>query len=314
MRIVVVGSVNADVFVSVDRLPSVGETIASRESRVLPGGKGANQAIAACRLGADVEFIGCFGDDAFAAMLSSTMTGNGVGISMCSKSDGPSGQALIFSFPSGDNSIVLVGGANRNWPGALSGNACDTIANSDALLLQREIPDWVNIQAARAARSAGVPVILDMGGDSGMPPDELLEDVDIVSPNETELAAMTGLPTTSHADVVAACRSLQTRLRHGLSILVKLGARGSCFFDRRADDPMFQSACRPARLVDTTGAGDTFTAAFAVAHCRRSPIVDCLRFASAAASVCIESLGAIPSLPTLHDTDLRLKRFAERTR
>lgn len=161
-------------------------------------------------------------------------------------------------------------------------------------LLQREIPDLVNIQVAKAAKSAGVPVILDAGGmDAPMPP-ELLNVVDIFSPNESELARLTCMSTESFEQIgqaVVKCHKMGVK-----QVLVKLGAKGSALFIE-GEKPIKQTIISAARVLDTTGAGDTFTAAFAVALVEGKTKEECMRFAAAAASLCVQVKGAIPSMP-----------------
>ncbi len=174
------------------------------------------------------------------------------------------------------------------------------------LLLQREVPESVSLAAAAAAHAAGVPVVLDAGGDETPISDALLACVTILSPNETELARLTGMPTDGgDAAVLAAARALQARgVTH---VLVKLGSHGSLLVPPEAEGaPIRQPALRAAKVVDTTGAGDCFTAAFGVALMEGMGHAAALRFASAAACVCVQRMGAMPSLPSRQEVEALL--------
>lgn len=150
--ILVVGSVNADLIVQVDRLPVPGETLKGGGGQVLPGGKGANQAVAASRLGAPVKFCGVFGSDSFGTMLRSTMTTSGADISLSFTSEGPTGQAVILLQAGGENSIVLIPGANADWPKGWQDTLLPAVAEAGLVMLQREIPDEVNVAVSLSIR------------------------------------------------------------------------------------------------------------------------------------------------------------------
>jgi ribokinase len=294
-HLLVVGSANADLYVEIERLPLPGETLPGHKAAVRPGGKGANQAAAAARLGLPTRFAGRFGTDAFAAPLRSALAEAGADLSPSRDVPGPTGQAFILLQQGGENSIVLVGGANRAW----EAEPRFELAGAGALLLQREIPDSVNLAAARAARTAGVPVVLDCGGDDTPLPTELLALIDVVSPNESELARLTGLPTEDDDAVLAAARWLQAR---GVgTVLVKLGSRG-CLLVPAVGDTIRQTAFR-VPVVDTTGAGDCFTGAYTVGLVEGLPEARRLRLACAAAALCVQGLGAMPSMPTRAATE-----------
>lgn len=289
-HLLVVGSANADLYVELERLPLPGETLPGTNAAVRPGGKGANQAAAAARLGLPTRFAGRFGSDAFAAPLRAALADAGVDLSPSRDLPGPTGQAFILLQRGGENSIVLVGGANRAWEPAPGFD----LAGAGALLLQREIPEAVNLAAAQAARAAGVPVVLDCGGDDTPLPAALLPLIDVVSPNESELARLSDLPTDDDARVLAAARRLQG---HGVgTVLVKLGSRG-CLLVPRDGEPLRQPAFQVA-AVDTTGAGDCFTGAYTVGLVEGLPERERLRLACAAAALCVQGLGAMPSMPT----------------
>lgn len=296
--IVVVGSANADIYVEVDRLPLVGETVAARAGRSLAGGKGANQAACGGRLAAGPTYlVARVGDDANGRLLEGALAdAGGVRLDRVARAPGaPSGHAVVMLMPGGQNSIIIVDGANmEGWASGVGSDDLDLIRRAGVLLLQREIPDWVNVQVAQAAKGAGVPVILDAGGMDAPVPGELLSLVDIFSPNETELARLTGMPTETFEQIsraAGACHKMGVK-----EVLVKLGSQGSALFIE-GGEPIRQPIIPATEVVDTTGAGDTFTSAFAVALVEGKPKEECMRFAAAAASLCVQVKGAIPSMP-----------------
>ncbi len=291
--LLVVGSINADLYVEIARLPAPGETILGGGAAMRPGGKGANQAGAAARLGVTTWFAGRVGEDAYAGPLRGALAEVGVWLDLLQTVPGASGQALILLQQGGENSIIVVPGANHIWHG-LDAMLTAQIRDASAVLLQREIPEPVNVAVAAVAHAAGVPVVLDAGGAEGPLPAALLAQLTVLSPNETELARLTNMPTNDTAQVVAAARALQAQ---GVgTVLVKLGARGALVVDR--DGSVITQAIFPVSVIDTTGAGDCFTAAYAVAMVETKAQAERLRFAAAAAGLCIQCKGALPSMPS----------------
>ncbi|KAL5564144.1 hypothetical protein UlMin_027308 [Ulmus minor] len=294
--LVVVGSANADIYVEIERLPTEGETISAKTGQTLAGGKGANQAACGGKLAYPTFFVGQVGEDAHGKLIAEALGNGGVNLDHLNIiGEAPTGHAVVMLQSDGQNSIIIVGGANmRCWPQTLSDEDLELIRSAGIVLLQREIPDWVNIQVAKAASSAGVPVILDAGGVDAPIPQELLKFVDIFSPNESELGRLTGMPTETFEEIsqaVAKCHEMGVKL-----VLVKLGAKGSALFIE-GKEPIKQPVISAKKVLDTTGAGDTFTASFAVALVEGKSREECLRFAAAAASLCVQVKGAIPSMP-----------------
>ncbi|KAH7512750.1 hypothetical protein FEM48_Zijuj12G0123500 [Ziziphus jujuba var. spinosa] len=314
--LVVVGSANADIYVEIDRLPNEGETISAKTGQTLAGGKGANQAVCGGKLSYPTYFVGQVGEDAHGKLITEALENGGVHLDhLTTVGAAPTGHAVVMLQSDGQNSIIIVGGANMSgWAETLPDEDLEVVRNAGIVLLQREIPDSVNIQVAKthycfgyesrgptcwkqvvtAARSAGVPVILDAGGVDAPIPQELLNFVDILSPNESELARLTGMPTESFEQIsqaVAKCHEMGVK-----QILVKLGAKGSALFVE-GEEPIKQPIISVEKVLDTTGAGDTFTASFAVALVEGKSRKECLRFAAAAASLCVQVKGAIPSMP-----------------
>lgn len=212
--------------------------------------------------------------------------------------ESPTGTAIILLQPSGENSIIIVGGANQDW-GEIDREIKESIGMAGALLLQREIPEEVNIELAKIANSSSVPVYLDAGGIDEPVSDDLISLVDVISPNETELARLTGLATDTDEGVKLAVEKLKTK---GISkVLVKMGAKGSILFT--PDYEIYQAAVPAPEVVDTTGAGDCFTAAFVVSILEGHDERTALTFAATAASLCIRKIGALPSLPTRKEVE-----------
>ncbi|KAL2943377.1 Ribokinase [Bienertia sinuspersici] len=276
--LVVVGSANADIYVEIERVPEKGETISAKSGQTLAGGKGANQAVCGGKLSYPTYFVGQVGEDAHGNLISEALEGGGVCLDRLRNVTGaPTGHAVVMLQSDGQNSIIIVGGANMScWPRLISDEDLEVVTNAGILLLQREIPDSVNTQVAKAARNAGVPVILDAGGMDAPLPRELLNYVDILSPNESELSRLTGMPTETFEQVnqaVTKCYEMGVK-----QVLVKLGAKGSALFVE-GKEPIKQAIIAAPKVIDTTGAGDTFTAAFAVAFVEGKSNQECLRFA-----------------------------------
>jgi ribokinase len=274
-RITVLGSANMDLVVSVDRAPRLGETVTGGAFRTVPGGKGANQALAAARAGGDVRFAGAVGEDAYGAQIRELLAGAGVDVSALDTVAVPTGTAHITVDTAGANSIVVVPGANGTVQ-ALSGAHRAAIAGADVLLLQLELPIAAVIEAARCAHRQGVAVVLTPAPPSPLPA-ELLDAIDLLAPNEHEAAAL-NLSPAEHRD-----------------LLVTLGAAGARY-ERDGEAPLTVPAFEVA-AVDTTGAGDAFVGAFAVARGEHPGLEGALRWANAAAALSVRRFGASASLP-----------------
>ncbi|GAA0149851.1 carbohydrate kinase [Lithospermum erythrorhizon] len=294
--LVVVGSANADIYVEIDRLPKEGETISAKTGQTLAGGKGANQAVCGGKLEYPTYFLGKVGEDANGKLITEELEKGGVNLEyLDTVGSAPTGHAVVMLQSDGQNSIIIVGGANMvGWDETLSDEDLQAVKKAGIVLLQREIPDYVNLQVAKAARAASVPVILDAGGMDSPVPEKLLSFIDILSPNETELARLTNLPTGSFEQIrqaVEKCHQIGVK-----QVLVKLGEKGSALFTE-GEEPIRQPIISAPKVLDTTGAGDTFTAAFAVALVEGKSKKECMTFAAAAASLCVQVKGAIPSMP-----------------
>jgi ribokinase len=281
-RLAVFGSANMDLVAYVAEPPEPGETVTGRRFRTVPGGKGANQAIAAARAGADVRFIGAVGDDDFGPRLRGTLAAAGVDVSRLRTVPGTSGIAHIVVAADGGNSIIVVAGANA---AATAPEPAD-LAGCAALLLQLELPIPAVLAATRAARTAGVPVVLTPAPARDLPAD-LLAGVDLLIPNEHEAAKITGVPGEG---------ALAALLERVPEAVVTLGERGAVYGARGAE-PIKVAAPKVA-AVDTTAAGDTFAGALAVARAEGRPPAAALRFAATAAALSVRIEGASTSMPS----------------
>lgn len=285
-HIAVLGSTNMDLVAYVAKAPQRGETVTGREFRTIPGGKGANQAIAAAHAGAtDVTIVGAVGNDAYGAQLRATFEHSGVDTDHLRTVEGPSGTAHIVVDDEGGNAIVVIPAANGTVDHLAPGDEA-TIATADALLLQLEIPLAAVIAGAEAARRHGVRTILTPSPAQPLPP-ELLAAVDLLVPNEHEATALTGR-TDPHEAAAALLDQVP-------EVIVTLGAAGSLYAARGAE-PFTVSAPR-VTAVDSTGAGDTFVGALAVALAEGRPMREALAWAAAAAALSVQRPGATASMP-----------------
>lgn len=287
--VLVVGSMNMDIVTRTPRMPDAGETMHCDSTRLYPGGKGANSAVAASRLGAQVAMVSAVGQDAFAEALLGNLRREGIETGHVASVECETGTAVIVVEPSGQNRIMVARGANARITLPRDDQLFDDV---DVLMMQFEAPMEVNLEAARRARQAGVTVVLDAGPAQSDIPPELVEVVDIVSPNETELHAMTGLEVTGPEEAEAAAGAL---LEAGWSaVVVKLGEKGALWMDhgRTVHQKTF-----PVQVIDTTAAGDAFTAALAVARAEGQSVDEALGFACAAGALACTAAGAQPGMP-----------------
>jgi len=292
-RVVVLGSVNADLVLRCAALPLPGETVHGRDFLTLPGGKGANQAIAAARLGASVAFIGCVGDDDFGRTAQSVLAGEGIDTTHLHVVAGTAtGVAMILVDDAGQNSIALAAGANAALTTDHVDAASSLFAGASLFVCQLESPLDVVRHAIGRARAAGVPVLLNPAPAQALPA-ALLADVDVLVPNETEAALLAG----SDLDPTAAAARL--RAMGPATVLLTLGADGL----QIDAEGLVQRVPAPATgpVVDTTGAGDTFIGAFAAARVEGASVAAAAAFAQKAAALSVTRPGAVGGMPYRHE-------------
>lgn len=286
--IVVFGSINVDLVTAVPRLPGPGETVKGPDHQTFPGGKGANQALAARRAGAEVAMVGAIGRDGFAPVALDLLKADGVDLSGVAAVDAPTGIAMIAVDAKAENLIIVASGANTRAAGAGVGTR---LAAGDTLLLQHEVPDAENVVAAGLARARGARVLLNAAPAAAVA-EGLIELLDVLVVNEHE-AAEVGAAANLPADPIAFAQAFAERF--DAVAVVTLGAEGAF---AAAPGETYRIPAYPARVVDTTAAGDCFVGAFAAALDRGAGLRDALVEGVAAGSLAVETAGAQPSLPT----------------
>jgi len=295
MSVLIVGSLNTDILVRVRRAPMPGETVLGSDAEVQPGGKGANQAVAAARAGVSVAFCGAAGRDSFAPVPRQALSAANVDLMYLRELDVPSGVALITISGDGENSITVASGANArlsaaDLPGDFSGVS--------HLLMQQEIPEETVLAAATRARAVGAQVMLNAAPARELP-SELWSLLDMLIVNEHELAQLAGM---SVAQEEAAARTLLAR---GVgTVIVTLGERGSLAVT--ADEVLTQPA-HPVLVVDTTGAGDTFCGVLAAWLSDGAALPEALRAANVAGALACTRLGAQAAMPTRAEIEAALR-------
>ncbi len=297
-RVVVVGSCNIDLVASGARLPRPGETALFERLATIPGGKGANQAIAAARAGGQVALVGAVGSGEHGEQIRASLAAASVDTTLLRRVEGASGTALIMVDGAGENLIGVVPGANATLS-QLTAAERELIIASAVVLLQLEIPIAGVLDAAMTACAAGVTAILNVSPAAQLPR-ELLAAVDVVIANQHEAQAVAATPGA--APEVAA-RGLLDSVP---AVVVTLGAEGALYVDRTQAE--VRVAPPPARAVDTTAAGDTFAGYFAVGLAERRTPADALCRACSAAAISVERMGASTSIPFRDEVEARLAR------
>ena len=304
-RVFVAGSINMDVVATATRHPKVGETVAGHAVHYFPGGKGANQAVAAAKLGASTALIGRLGVDAFGQQLRTFLAAQGVDLALVQDTTGADSGTAIITIANADNSIVVVPGANVHV--GVDDVAVPVLARGDVAVSQFEIPLPTVGAFFQRARAAGTTTILNPAPAIACSP-ALLDLADILILNETELGFFTHteLHDSDPPDrFVEAARHLQTSV-NGV-ICITLGRRGVLAL---IDSEAVMIAGRAVKAVDTTGAGDCFVGALASQLAGGATLRDALNYANAAASICVQRMGAAPSMPTAAEVDEILARRA----
>ena len=295
-RIVVIGSSNTDMVVRAERLPAPGETIIGGKFFMNAGGKGANQAVAAARLGGTVSFIAKIGNDVFGKEAMALFEKEGIDCSCVSiDSESPSGVALITVNHEGENCIVVAPGANAALSPKDFESNIKLIRQADILLMQLEIPLETIAWAIDTGASEKTKIILNPAP-AQIIPDRILKRVDIITPNETEAGILTGIAVT---DPASAERTAKALLQKGVgSVVITMGAQGAFLMDKN----QIQLIPAPAvRAVDTTAAGDIFNGALAVGLSNGLSLTEAVKFGIRVASISVTRMGAQSSAPYLRE-------------
>ena len=291
-KIVVVGSCNIDITVECDRWAKPGETIFGNRLTVNPGGKGANQAVAAARLGAEVKMVGCIGDDVYGQLVLKALKDNNVDSTYVKVLPGENSGTAHITVAENDNSIIVIKAANDLVSPALIDEAWDAIKEADIVLLQHEIPADTNAYVIEKCYEAGVPVMLNPAPVAPVPP-ELLAKVTYLTPNEHEAAIL--FAGQGKADILG---------RNQGKVIMTLGSKGVAYAEK---GQVYNVPGFKVQPVDTTGAGDTFNGAFAVARANGKSMYESISFANAAAALSVQKLGAQGGMPYLNEVEEMLK-------
>ncbi|PWC19400.1 ribokinase [Brenneria corticis] len=301
-KLVVLGSINADHILNLEQFPRSGETVIGKQYRIAFGGKGANQAVAAGRSGADISFIACVGDDDIGARIRRQLADDGIDVSAVEAVAGETtGVALIFVNGEAENMIAINAGANAAVTPDYLGRHQQQIIDASALLMQLESPLDTVIAAARLAHKHHTRVILNPAPACELP-DELLALVDMITPNETEAQRLTGVAVETEADAARAAQVLHDK---GIaSVLITLGSRGVWLSEKGHGQriPGYR-----VQAVDTIAAGDTFNGALVTALLENRPMSSAVKFAHAAAAIAVTRPGAQPSVPWREEIDAFLQ-------
>lgn len=302
-KLAVMGSINADHILNLSHFPRPGETVIGKAYQIAFGGKGANQAVAAGRAGADIAFIACVGGDDTGERICEQLQRDNIDITPVEAIPSEAtGVAMIFVNGEGENNIGIYAGANAALTPDYVRRHQQVIADAEALLMQLESPLESVLTAAQLARQHGTQVILNPAPATRLT-DELLAQIDIITPNETEAEILTGIAVTSDAEAAQAAQVLHAK---GIrTVLITLGRRGVWLSEQGNGEriPGFN-----VQAVDTIAAGDTFNGAFITARLEGMAMHDAVRFAHAAAAIAVTRPGAQPAVPWRREIDAFLQQ------
>lgn len=298
-KLCVLGSINVDHVIQVPYFPKAGETLTGSDYQIAFGGKGANQAVAAARLGAAVQFIGAIGDDAIGQTMKAAFAADGIDVQAIETiAQQSTGLAMIQVASSGENSIVIAAGANAHLTVAQVEKHQAAIQQAEMLLMQLESPLQAVSFAAKLAKQAGTKVVLNPAPAQPLPP-ELLALVDIITPNETEAEILTGIKVE---DEVSAGQAAQVFHQFGIkTVLITLGAKGVYLSESGEKSASASGQIIPGfrvQAIDTTAAGDTFNGGLVTALLAGNTLYEAIRFAHAAAALSVTKIGAQSAIPT----------------
>ncbi|WP_415231998.1 ribokinase [Psychromonas sp.] len=297
-KLVVLGSVNADHVLQVPSFPRPGETLHGMGYAVIPGGKGANQAVAAARLGADVAFIACVGDDSFGVNIRESFKEDGMNVdAVMIEKNTPTGIAMIQVSATGENSICISGEANNHLTPDRLKPFSYLISGAKMLLMQLETPIATIQAAAETAKLAGTMVVLNPAPAQSLS-DQLLKLVDIITPNETEAEQLTGIPVKDMASAQQAAEKLHNK---GINIVMVTLGREGVWLSQAGNGKQIKGFA--VKAVDTTAAGDTFNGALLTRLLEKATMEEAIRFAHAAAAITVTGKGAQTSIPNRRTVD-----------
>lgn len=294
-KITIIGSINMDLVVCTPKIPIMGETVIGEGFMTAPGGKGANQAVAAARLGGQVSMVGCVGDDIFGKNLTKNLSKNNVSIRSIKTIQNKSTGIAVIVIKEGDNFIIVDPGANHELTPTMIDDVEDLIKESSIIVLQLEIPMESVKRAIKIAKKNKVKVLLNPAPAQKLD-DRLLADVDIITPNETESEIITGIPIRSVDDAKKAVEYLKKK---GIpQVIVTMGKHGVVY---NSGTDIINKPVPDVEVVDTTAAGDSFTGALSVAITEGKTIDEAIDFANIVGTLTVTKKGAQTSLPTIED-------------
>lgn len=291
-KVTVIGSANIDLVTQTNSFPKLGETLLGKDFQHFPGGKGANQAVAAARLGGDVTFIGCVGDDDYGKQIKENLQIENVNVEHIFTSEIVESGIANIVVAEKDNAIIVIPGANHELNPEYVHSLADVILASDVIVLQLEIPIETVKAAVSVAHKGNIPIVLNPA--PALPlPEELLQQITYITPNETEIKVL-----TDEEDID---RSIEQLFAIGSkNVILTRGHKGVAYGSSENQSVRHYEACR-VEVTDTTGAGDTFNAAFAVSIAEGKNISEAINYANAAAGLSITKLGAQTGMPTFKE-------------
>lgn len=296
-NICVIGSLNMDLVVKVDNRPKGGQTVIGGDFKEVPGGKGANQAVAMARLGGNVNMIGKVGKDGFGETLLNALKNDNVNTKYINQEDIATGVAMITVDNNAENSIVVAPGANYKVDNEYIDSNIEGIENSDIVVLQLETPLETIKYSLKRSKELGKYTILNPAPAVKLE-DDIIENVDLLTPNETELEILSGVEIETEEDIQKAA---QVMIDKGVKeLIVTLGSKGSLYINK--EKSMFKKAYK-VNAIDTTAAGDSYTGALAVAFANNKNVEEAMDFASKVGALSVQKEGAQSSLPTLNDVE-----------
>ena len=304
-QVLVVGSLNMDFVVDVEKMPLPGETVLGKKFTLVPGGKGANQAYAIGKLGSNVSMLGLVGNDEYGKRLKDNLNSVNVNTSSIgTTNDSSTGCAFINVDKTGENSITVIQGANKLLSEEIIDKNINLIDESDIIVMQLEVPIKTILYISKIAKEKGKIVILDPAPARNDLPDELFKNVDIIKPNETELQTLTGVKVQNKEDVVNAAKHL---IEKGVeTVIVTLGGKGSILVTK---EKCKEFHALDVKVIDTTAAGDSFTAALTKYLLENKTIEEAIQFGHLVSSIVVTKKGAQTSIPNNDEIENFIKSY-----